>query len=243
MSGCLTGLDVAVLAGGLGTRIRGVLGDTPKVLAPINGQPFLDGLLTFLARLGARRVVLCLGHLAHKVTEHLEKFPPPDGLIVETVVETSPLGTAGALRLAAPMLRSNPVMALNGDTWIRADWAGFVASHQASNADTSILCVQVDDISRFGHIELDDQARIARFVEKDETLTGPGLISGGVYLFSARSMAELAADDGPSLERDFLQPRSGGALHGFVSKGASFVDIGTPESLAAAGSIMDWSTT
>jgi NDP-sugar pyrophosphorylase family protein len=240
MGGCLSGIQVAVLAGGLGTRIRGVLGDTPKCLAPINGQPFLDGLLSLLAHLGATKVVLCLGHLAHKVIEHLEQVPPPAGLQVETVVETSPLGTAGAIRLALPKLDSDPVMVLNGDTWIDADWTGFVNSHQTAQAAISILCVEVENISRFGSMELDQDGRVLRYVEKDPSRTGSGLISGGVYLFSASSLTELAAESGPSLEQDFLQPRTPGGLHGFISPGAAFIDIGTPESLAAAGTVLNW---
>lgn len=245
MSYCLEGIDVAVLAGGLGTRIRGVLGDTPKVLAPINGQPFLDGLLALLARLGASRVILCLGHLADKVQQHLRETTLPAGLTVETVIENSPLGTAGALRLAQPLLRSNPVLVMNGDTWIDADWAGFVAHYRQTAAQTSalkgsILCVGVDDVARYGSLDVDAIGQVIGYQEKDPSRQGGGLISGGVYLFSQDLLREMARQEGPSLERDVLQASPLGQIYGFVSPQSAFIDIGTPESLAAADSVLNW---
>jgi NDP-sugar pyrophosphorylase family protein len=121
----LDGIDVLILAGGLGTRIRSVLGDTPKVLAPINGRPFLDYLLDRLAAEAAGRVILSLGYRAEAVAAHLATFDPP--LAVEQLVEPAPLGTGGALRFAMPSLRSDPVMVMNGDTWIEADFGAMLA--------------------------------------------------------------------------------------------------------------------
>ncbi|TAN64720.1 MAG: hypothetical protein EPN20_08070, partial [Magnetospirillum sp.] len=134
----LFGIDVVVLAGGLGTRIRGVLGDTPKVLAPINGRPFLDHLLDHLARLGAGRAVLSLGVGADRVSDHLAHRPPP--LPVIQVIEPAPLGTAGALRHALPCLSGDPVMVMNGDTWLETDFAAFLAEHHRAGRPVSLLC-------------------------------------------------------------------------------------------------------
>src|SRR5690606_23607214 len=116
---CLEDVDVAVLAGGLGTRIRPVLGETPKLLAPIAGRSFVEHLFDRLASHGARRIVLCLGHGADRIRQHVAACPRP--FDVTASVETAPLGTAGALRLARPALRSDPVLVLNGDSWVEAD--------------------------------------------------------------------------------------------------------------------------
>src|SRR5215475_7400448 len=96
---CLERCDSLVLAGGLGTRIRPVLGDVPKLLAPIGKRTYLDFLLEWLARFGARRVVFALGHGAPPILDHLGRRPR-GSLAIETAVEPSPLGTAGAVRFA-----------------------------------------------------------------------------------------------------------------------------------------------
>ncbi len=227
---------MVVLAGGLGTRIRGVLGDTPKVLAPINGRPFLDHLLDHLATLGAGRAVLSLGVGATMVETHLAASKPP--LPVVSVVEPAPLGTGGALRHALPSLNGDPVMVMNGDTWLEADFAAFLADHDRAGKAVSLLCVAVDDISRYGRVELDGEGTVTCFAEKDPSRTGGGLINGGAVLLSRAALTRLAATTGPSLERDFLGELPAGWIHGWHARGAGFIDIGTPDSLAQAGDVL-----
>jgi NDP-sugar pyrophosphorylase family protein len=72
----LSRMDVVVLAGGRGTRLAGLLGDLPKILAPIGDRPYLAHLLGFLSRFGATRVILCLGHIADRVEAYLALHPP-----------------------------------------------------------------------------------------------------------------------------------------------------------------------
>ena len=235
-NGGLSGVDVAVLAGGLGTRIRAVLGDVPKILAPVEGRPFLDYLLAWLRGHGASRVVLSLGHLADRVVDHLERNPPP-GMEVIPVVEPRPLGTGGAIRHIRASLRSDPVFILNGDTFLDADLAGFVARHRAAGGDISLLCAEVESAARFGSVDVDDAGYVRRFVEKGLGRDGPGLISGGMYLFSAAALDALLGGAGPSLERDFLQAQPAGTIRSETA-GGSFIDIGTPESLAQAAAVV-----
>ena len=232
----LFGIDVVVLAGGLGTRIRGILGDTPKVLAPINGRPFLDHLLDHLAGLNAGRAILCLGIGADQVTAHLKQNPPP--LPVVTVVEPAPLGTGGALRFALASLSGDPVMVMNGDTWLETDFAAFLAEHRRAGRPVTLLCVAVNDVSRYGQVELDDQGVVTRFAEKTPDHTAPGWINGGALLLSRQALERLAEDQGPSLERDFLGQLPRGWIHGWRAEGAAFIDIGTPTSLAEAGGVL-----
>lgn len=230
----LADIDVAVLAGGLGTRIRGVLGDTPKVLAPIAGRAFLGHLLDYLSAYGAGRVVLCLGHLADRVTAWLAQGDTQRTLDVVCQIEPRPLGTAGALGYVRKELRSGTVLVMNGDTFLDADLRAFVASHRLSGADASVLCVEVEDASRFGRVEIGPDSRIRRFVEK---APGSGTINAGVYLFSTAFLDRIAAAGVASLERDVLEKVEPGSLHAHVAK-ARFIDIGTPESLAAAARVI-----
>lgn len=232
---CLKSVDVAVLAGGKGTRIRGVLGDTPKILAPIAGRPFLDYLLDWLSSYGACRFVFCLGHLADPVLEHLRRCPT-DGMSISTVVEPEPLGTLGALRHARSRLISNPVLVLNGDTFTDANVCDFVAHHSHANADLSMLCVQVPDAARYGSVEIDRGGHVVRFREKSESPSG-GWINAGVYLFSTELLQRLDSFPGQSLERDFLTVLPAGKIRAETTT-ASFIDIGTPDSLVRAAGVL-----
>lgn len=228
-------LEAVILAGGLGTRLRGVLNDRPKVLAPIGGKPFLDHLLLALARAGTQRALLCLGYMAEKVVAHLTDNPPP--LPVDWVIESSPLGTGGALRLARPKIGPHPALVMNGDTWIGFDLAGLNDQMKRSGAPGALVYTEVPDIGRFGRLELDADGFVAAFREKDPQKTGPGPINAGVYLFSPALLDTLANSTAMSLERDFLECLPPRSLTAFRAEG-SFIDIGTPESLAAAPAII-----
>jgi mannose-1-phosphate guanylyltransferase len=234
---CLSGIDVFVLAGGLGTRIRSVLGDTPKLLADIGGRPYLDHLLDWLRSFGARRIVLGLGHRAEAVTDHLRACPRND-LELVAVVEPRPLGTAGAIRFARAELVTDPVLVINGDSLADVDLGAVLACHRQAKALGTIACAHVADASRYGRVSVDRAGRIQGFVEKDAAFHGPARVSAGIYLLSAALLdAIAAADDSPSLEQVFadLAP---GTLAAFAGDFA-FIDIGTPESLAEAAAILD----
>lgn len=229
---CLTSIDVVVLAGGLGTRMQGVLGDTPKLLAPVGDRPFLDILIDRLRVFGAARVVLGLGHLGDAVVRHLEANPQI-GLDVVTAIEPEPLGTAGALRFLRPRIKSDPAMVMNGDTFTGADLCGFVAAHRQSGAQGSILCTEVADARAFGRVYLSPTGRVRAFMEKDPSEKGPGLINAGVYLLGAPLLDHIDDMPGPMLERDVFPALPAGSLNA-VKDSSPFIHIGTPEDLARA---------
>src|SRR5580704_13732660 len=104
MTGSTSQLSVAILAGGRATRLESVVADRPKGLAVVCGRPFMAWLLDYLARSGVRSVVLCTGHLASQFETTLGSSW--QGMAVKYSIETSPLGTGGALRHALPHLRS-----------------------------------------------------------------------------------------------------------------------------------------
>jgi NDP-sugar pyrophosphorylase family protein len=233
---CLEALDIFVLAGGLGTRIRPALGDLPKLLAPISGRPYLVYLLDWLERFGARRVVLGLGYRAEAVVGHLNARPP-GRIEVATVVEPSPLGTAGAIRFARSALHSDPVLIMNGDSFTDADLCAFVECHRGSGAIGTVLCAEVEDGGRYGRVDLDRHGRVAGFAEKDASFHGRALISAGIYLLSARLLDDIACGAGTSLERDVFERLPAGTLAAFSGR-FRFIDIGTPESLERAADVL-----
>lgn len=228
---CLTQTDVAILAGGLGTRIRPILGSVPKVLAPVGEGSFLDFLFHWLANFGARRVVLSLGHGAEAVAEHLAHHAFSD-LEIVPIVEPDARGTAGAIRYVRPHLKSETVLVMNGDSFIDADLCDFVNQHRLNGHGVTLLCCQSDDAGRFGRIELASDGTVRAFHEKAPG-GGPGPINAGIYAFSQHALDDLCARTGPSLERDFFATRGRGKLGAYLVEG-TFIDIGTPKSLADA---------
>ena len=233
---CLRSTDTLVLAGGLGTRIRSALGELPKILAPIGGQPYLTYLLAWLRHFGAARVVLGLGHRADAVIAHLHEHAPSN-IAVETIVEPRPLGTAGAIRFARPRLRSDPVVVLNGDSFAEADLCSLLNRHHATGARGTMLCTEVTNAGRYGRVDIDGRAFIRGFAEKDPTFHGTALINAGIYALSAALLDEIVAGAAVSLERDVFERMPAGTLAAFIT-GGEFIDIGTPESLAIAGRII-----
>jgi len=225
-------IDVVILAGGLGTRVSSILKDTPKVLAPIDGRPYLEHLIDRLTGFGARRILLLIGHLADAVKTHIETNPRPDCEII-SIIEPEPMGTAGALRLARDHFNSNPVMVMNGDSFVDANLCDFLNNHIASEAEGSLLCTKVDDAGRYGRIDCDEDDRIIRFVEKDPDFHGEGLVNAGIYLFNTAMLDYIALSFGASLEHDIFEKLPERHLNAYAGT-FTFIDIGTPESLALA---------
>lgn len=224
-----------ILAGGLGTRIQPVLGDTPKVLAPVgpHGTPFLLVQLRWLAGCGVPRVVLCLGVGAGHVRRALREWKPWP-LAVETVMEPRPLGTAGALAFAFEARKLLPddvgeALVINGDTLLDLDLAAFRARHAALDAQQTIAVAQVEDASRFGAVRVAADGRITGFSEKG--VGGAGLVNAGAYLLDAIALESIVTAEEPSLE--MLMQRSDTAWLRGAFEVPSFLDIGIPESLAA----------
>ncbi len=237
MTGTLRSIDIAILAGGLGTRLAGAVPGLPKVLAPVGGRPFLEHLLDWLESHGARRIVLLLGHRADQVEAHLAAYPRPH-LEFAFSVEPAPLGTGGALGFARPHFRSDPILVVNGDTFVDGDLAELVARHRQTMADATMLCVEVPDAGRYGRVEIEND-RVTAFCEKDATWRGPAAINAGVYLVSRALLAKIPDDRPVSLERDVFEKLPGGALAAFIDPRARFVDIGTPESWTGAAAVID----
>ena len=229
---CLHDIDVAILAGGLGSRLQGTLDDLPKVLAPIGKKPFLKILLDHLQSFGARRVILALGHLAEHVMVFLEENPTKD-VKIDYTIEDRPQGTAGAIRTISHHFYNYPVMVMNGDSFIDANLCTFRNSHVRSGAKASILCTTISDNSRFGNVSLDNGSRITSFDEKKANRLGVKLINGGVYFFEKETIEKLNSSSAKSLEREIFPNMLDGSLNGY-SGSFRFIDIGTPESLKSA---------
>jgi NDP-sugar pyrophosphorylase family protein len=226
-------VSAAILAGGLGTRLRPAIADRPKVLAPVAGRPFLAYLLDQLEAAGVRQVVLLVGYGADHVRATFGDRH--GGMTLAYSAESEPLGTAGAVRLALPQLERDSVLLLNGDSYFGVDLAAFQRFHFQSKGDVSLCLAHVDDAARFGRVQLGPGDRIARFEEKHPT-PAPGWINAGIYMFRSAALETIPAGREVSLEREVL-PRlvEKASAFGFCSAGR-FIDIGVPESYLMAES-------
>jgi D-glycero-alpha-D-manno-heptose 1-phosphate guanylyltransferase len=213
-------------------RLRPAIGDRPKVLAPVAGRPFLAYLLDQLAAANVHTAVLCTGYLGEHVRSTFGDCYGTVGLTYSQ--EPTPLGTAGALRLALPLLDGDPVLVLNGDSYCEVDLGDYMAWHHihAGGSAGTLLLTWVEDASRFGTVEVDDSGTVLSFREK-RGLAMPGWINAGVYLLSQRLLASIPAERTISLERDVFPAWTKRELRAHQVR-ACFTDIGTPESYVQA---------
>ncbi|MEI8293885.1 MAG: nucleotidyltransferase family protein [bacterium] len=229
----LSGIDVAILVGGLGTRLRGVVDGVPKPLAPVLGRPFLFYLLDRLALRGARSVTLCSGYMADFVQE--KTGSEWMGMPIRHSVEKEPMGTAGALALAKNFLQSERILVMNGDTWFEPDFKAFAEA--AEGSEFCIAAAQVPDASRYGTLEWDAEGRLISFKEKSDC-PASGNINAGVYLVSQNFLSSLSVEP-LSLERAVLPGLVAEQRVKVFPADAPFLDIGIPSDYAAAAGFFE----
>lgn len=227
--------EAIVLAGGFGTRLRSVVRDVPKPLAPVEGRPFLQWLLDGLARQGVRRVVLATGYLGDMIRNTLGEAYA--GMSLIHVRENMPLGTGGALWAALPHITEERAFVLNGDTWLGVPLAQLAA--EAPGADLTLAVRPVKDRARYGSVRIVGN-RIEGLEEKGQS--GPGLINAGAYVARRDLPAKRPMDGAFSLEADILAKPESLDLRAHVTH-APFLDIGTPEDFARAQTLIPtWAT-
>ena len=225
----LSGIEVIVLAGGLGTRLRAAVPDLPKPMAPIAGYPFLYYLLRSLERQGFRRAILSVGFRGDAIRDHFGEHA--GGLELRYCTEDQPLGTGGALRAAAQVASGDRVFAVNGDTFASVDCAAMAVQHTLSQDRLTLALMPVPDTARYGAVETTG-TRIQNFSEKD--LSGPGWINAGVYLLERDLLEGLALPECFSFEHEVLRQRLDQLRPAAFFASGYFVDIGVPEDYTRA---------
>lgn len=221
-----------ILAGGRGSRIRDLYPDIPKPMIPCLGIPFLGWVLAYLRAQGVHRSVVSLGHLADVATRWLAMYESDSARVV---VEQTPLGTGGGIRLAwthVPDTHAS-VLVTNGDSLVLADLAGAFSAMQRPDIDGIVVGVDVPDASRFGSLDVGDDGLLRGFREKRP---GRGLINAGIYLLKPTLKGDLGHEASVlSMEQDVFPTMlaQGRRLHVHPTN-APFIDIGTPESVGQA---------
>ena len=231
-------MNVILLAGGLGKRLRPVVQDVPKPLAPVAGRPFLEHLMDFWIGQGATCFVLSVGYRHEMVETHFGRAYR--SVPVAYAVEHEPLGTGGGLLLALAKARARgAVFAANGDTFFAVDAVAMRRRHAACGALFTMALFRSTDTDRYTPVERDAQGRITAM---NASVSGARpLANGGVYLIEPEAFSHTGfrSGDRVSLEAELLPAllRAGACVSGFESE-ARFIDIGVPADYARAAEVL-----
>jgi D-glycero-alpha-D-manno-heptose 1-phosphate guanylyltransferase len=215
--------EAILLAGGLGTRLRNLVPDLPKPMAPVAGRPFLEIVLESLAGKGFSRVVFSLGFMAEKIVSHFGSHFA--GMELIYVVEDQPLGTGGALRLALTHCTHDHTYVLNGDTFLDFEVEVIAACWQKRRG-LLIVARREMDTARYGRL-LVQEGLVKGFIEKG--VFGPGLINAGLYVIQRGQLDHFELGRPFSFESDFLVSAVKESSVGVFVTNGQFIDIGVPE--------------
>jgi D-glycero-alpha-D-manno-heptose 1-phosphate guanylyltransferase len=220
-------MEAIVLAGGLGTRLRGVVDDIPKPMAPAQGRPFLAFVLDQLVDGGFDTAILAVGYRHEAIRSYFgEEY---GGLALVWSVESEPLGTGGAIRLACDQAHSGDVFVLNGDTYLELDYRAMLKAHVRAGAQLSLAVCQVPDVARFGALDV-SEGIVRGFREKGKS--GPGWINGGTYVLGLELRDRLPKRGAFSFEQELFAPEVQSILPLAFPTTGLFIDIGVPEDYA-----------
>ena len=214
-----------ILAGGLGTRLRSVVSDLPKCMAPVAGRPFLFYVINYLRLQGVEKFIFSLGYKHEIIEEYLEEHFST--LHYECSIEEEPLGTGGAIQLACQKASEKNVIVANGDTLFKIDAEEISSFHEQKQAECILALKPMQFFDRYGVVELNENATIKDFKEKQFYETG--LINGGVYVLNVEGFLAKKFPSKFSFEKDYLeQYYRQGNIYGIVQDNY-FIDIGIPE--------------
>jgi D-glycero-alpha-D-manno-heptose 1-phosphate guanylyltransferase len=216
-----------ILAGGMGTRLKTIISDLPKPMAPIMNVPFLTYQLNYLKHFGIKKVIFSVGYLSEKIIAHYNQSF--ENISIEYSIEKNPLGTGGGIRMAMSNLNEDLVLILNGDSFFDLDLEQFYNLHLEQKSEFSLALRYVNNSERYGNIEFNSSNQITSFIEKNQ-LNQSGYINAGVYILSKKLYLQNTKPNiNFSIEKDFFEKQ----LNQLIIKGFEFknyfIDIGIPE--------------
>jgi len=218
-------MKAIILAGGMGTRLRGVIEDVPKPMAPVSGKPFLEYLLLQLKRWKITNVLLSVGYKKEAIKSC---FGNGDslGINIRYSEEDQPLGTGGALKKAIALIDDPCFIVMNGDSFFNIHFSDLIAYHAGKPGMATMCLALVKDRGRYGSVEIDDDGAVTAF-QKDGSDT-QGFINGGIYLMN-RDISNCIPEGPTSLEGKVLPLLQRDRLLYGKKFDAFFLDMGLPE--------------
>jgi D-glycero-alpha-D-manno-heptose 1-phosphate guanylyltransferase len=219
------GLEAIILAGGLGTRLRSVVSDVPKCMAPVNGTPFLTFIINDLIKQGIERFIFSLGYKSESIIDFAEaQYKNLDKVYV---IEKEPLGTGGAIKKACKEVQGEKVLVLNGDTLFDIDVQELADIHVKQKAQCTIALKPMTNFSRYGSVETNSNAMVTAFNEKQ--FCKKGLINGGIYVLNAKQFLQQPLPEIFSFEKEYLEKNINTHHLNGIAFDDYFIDIGIPE--------------
>lgn len=216
--------EAIILCGGLGTRLRSVISDVPKPMAPIKNKPFLAFVLEYLKKQNISRVVLAVSYKYEIIQEYFGNSYL--GMQILYSIEKEPLGTGGAILEALNLINSDSCYVLNGDTFFDVN----LDRLKLDNSDICVALKPMKNFDRYGSVDIDNNSYISAFNEKK--FTSNGLINGGVYLIKKHIFNSFNLPNKFSFEEFFQE--------NFLIFNAKatvfddyFIDIGIPQDYKA----------
>ena len=228
-------MEVVILAGGLGTRLRSVVSEVPKCMAPVAGKPFLWYLLKYLTQFNISRVVLSVGYLREVIFKWIDENKNEFPFEFEYAIEEEPLGTGGGIKLALSKTNEDSAFILNGDTFFDVDLNELIKQHTQSSKDITIALKPMRNFDRYGSVDFNANSEtIEAFNEKKHC--EQGLINGGIYLVSTKSNIFDGLPAKFSFETAVLEKQCQLGNVGGIIQDKYFIDIGIPEDYHKADS-------
>jgi len=221
-------MEVIILAGGQGTRLRSVVQDIPKCLAPVAGRPFLGYMLDYLSAYSVDHVVFSVGYLKEQVMSYVQAHSWP--FSYDFAVEDTPLGTGGGIRLALEKCHGERVFVFNGDTFfpLPLDAVPFAGP-------VTVALKPMKAFSRYGAVTVipsgRSESRVSHTITvfREKAYCEEGLINAGVYAIDRTKLHLEALPARFSFEKDVLEPMAAAReLQGWPVE-SYFIDIGIPE--------------
>ena len=219
------GNTAIILAGGLGTRLRSVLTDIPKCMAPVSGKPFLYYVIEHFKKEGIENYIFSLGHLNTVITSYLNA--QYSMLNIQYSIEDEPLGTGGAIKRACSLTSEKNILVVNGDTLFSLNVQKLMNFHLSTGADCTLSLKPMKNFNRYGVIELNTDDTIASFKEKQYYPAAH--INAGVYVLQVPHFLKEDLPQKFSFEKDYLEKLfDKRKMYGQVQD-EYFIDIGIPE--------------
>lgn len=220
--------EAIILAGGLGTRLRSVVSDLPKCMAPVAGKPFLHYVITHLQNEGIQNFIFSVGYKSESIVDYInDQYGQNSKLNIQFSIEDEPLGTGGAIKLACEKVSEKNILICNGDTLFKINVEKLSNFHLHHNSDCTLSLKPMNNFSRYGVVELNDDDSIKSFKEKQFYETG--LINGGVYALNAEEYMREITGEKFSFEKDYLEKYVGKRNMYANVQDEYFIDIGIPE--------------
>ncbi len=221
-------MKAIILVGGEGTRLRPLTYSIVKSMVPVLNRPFLEHVICRLARHDIKDIILAMGYKPDSIYEYFKKGPLKD-VRLSYSLEVKPMGTAGAVKLASEHIRST-FFVLNGDVFTDIDYTGMLQYHLANKSKATIALTHVDDPTKFGVVETENNGRVRAFIEKPpaDRVTSHW-INAGVYVLEPEILDYIPDDEFYMFERGVF-PRllqDNQRVFAYPSS-AYWIDMGTP---------------